>query len=154
MKLSREKMTVEREFNVYLFTWCQDASYLVDLCRQSIVFDDLAGITACLHSIAEDPEVEVSTPQLTFLLGLLCVFNLVREITSGSSNLRVPWMFACSSKCPRIKILIKKKSNVSALIHHHVYYLCRKFNTFGFISQVVRVKNRFDPSYDPDQSQG
>ena len=90
MKLSREKMTVEREFNVYLFTWCQDASYLVDLCRQSIVFDDLAGITACLHSIAEDPEVEVSTPQLTFLLGLLCVFNLVREITSGSSNLRVP----------------------------------------------------------------
>jgi hypothetical protein len=34
----------------------QDASRLVDICRQSIVFDTAAGMTACLRAIAADRE--------------------------------------------------------------------------------------------------
>jgi hypothetical protein len=32
---------------------------LLDLCRQSIVFDDLAGVAACLRAIATDPEARL-----------------------------------------------------------------------------------------------
>jgi hypothetical protein len=37
----------------------QDASRLVDLCRQSLIFDDVAGLRGCLAAIACDPEVHV-----------------------------------------------------------------------------------------------
>ena len=32
---------------------------LVDLCRQSIVFDDVEGLASCLRAIADDPNAEV-----------------------------------------------------------------------------------------------
>jgi hypothetical protein len=32
---------------------------LLDICRQSIVFDDLPAMTACLRTIAGDPDAEV-----------------------------------------------------------------------------------------------
>ncbi len=32
---------------------------LVDLCRQSIVFEQLSGIASCLRVIGEDPDVEL-----------------------------------------------------------------------------------------------
>jgi hypothetical protein len=35
----------------------QDVSRLLDLCRQSIAFDDLAGVAACLRAVARDPDV-------------------------------------------------------------------------------------------------
>jgi len=42
----------------------QDVSRLVDLCRQSVVFDDPAGVLACLEAIVNDPDVElVSHPR-------------------------------------------------------------------------------------------
>lgn len=37
----------------------QDPSRLVDLCRQCIVFEDLADLAACLQSIRIDPDVRV-----------------------------------------------------------------------------------------------
>ena len=37
----------------------QDVSRLLDLCRQSIVFDDPAGVLACLRAVAADPEVRL-----------------------------------------------------------------------------------------------
>jgi hypothetical protein len=37
----------------------QDASRLLDLCRQSILFDSLAGVAACLTAMAEDSSVEI-----------------------------------------------------------------------------------------------
>ncbi len=37
----------------------QDASRLVDLCRQNIIFDDIADISACLCSISADPDVQI-----------------------------------------------------------------------------------------------
>jgi hypothetical protein len=37
----------------------QDVSSLVDVCRQSIVFQTVENITVCLASIAEDPDVRV-----------------------------------------------------------------------------------------------
>ena len=37
----------------------QDVSLLVDLCRQSIVFDDLQNLAACLEAISSDPEARV-----------------------------------------------------------------------------------------------
>ncbi len=37
----------------------QDVSKLVDICRQSIVFDSVGGIVACLSSILQDKDVEV-----------------------------------------------------------------------------------------------
>ena len=36
-----------------------DVSRLTDVCRQSLVFKDLAGVASCLRSIAQDPEVAV-----------------------------------------------------------------------------------------------
>ena len=37
----------------------QDASRLVDICRQSIVFDSVEGIVACLRLIEQDKDVEI-----------------------------------------------------------------------------------------------
>ena len=37
----------------------QDASYLVDLCRQSVVFDDIADLASCIERLAADPDVAV-----------------------------------------------------------------------------------------------
>ncbi len=37
----------------------QDVSSLVDVCRQSIVFQTVENITACLAAILEDPDVRV-----------------------------------------------------------------------------------------------
>ena len=37
----------------------QDVSRLVDVCRQSIVFQTVDNITVCLESIAEDPDIRV-----------------------------------------------------------------------------------------------
>jgi hypothetical protein len=31
----------------------------VDLCRQSIIFDDAADISTCLHNISADPDVRI-----------------------------------------------------------------------------------------------
>ena len=45
-------------FNLCLL-YLQDASRLVDLCRQSIVFDDAADISTCLHNISTDPDVKI-----------------------------------------------------------------------------------------------
>ncbi len=36
-----------------------DVSRLTDVCRQSVVFDGLAGVAACLRTIQADPEVAV-----------------------------------------------------------------------------------------------
>ncbi len=42
-------------------TWAsQDASRLVDVCRQSIVYEDTAGLAACLAAIAVDRDVDVA----------------------------------------------------------------------------------------------
>jgi hypothetical protein len=35
-------------------------SRLVDVCRQSIIFEDLHGLASCLRAIREDDEAEVS----------------------------------------------------------------------------------------------
>jgi hypothetical protein len=32
---------------------------LVDLCRQSIIFEELSGVTSCLRAISNDPDVEL-----------------------------------------------------------------------------------------------
>ena len=37
----------------------QDASRLLDLCRQSIIFDSLAGVADCLNEIAQDSSVRI-----------------------------------------------------------------------------------------------
>ena len=37
----------------------QDASRLVDVCRQSIIFDSVAGMVSCLELITRDNNVEV-----------------------------------------------------------------------------------------------
>ncbi len=37
----------------------QDASRLLDLCRQSIIFDSLAGVAECLGVIAQDSSVRI-----------------------------------------------------------------------------------------------
>jgi hypothetical protein len=37
----------------------QDVSRLVDVCRQSIVFQTVDNITVCLESIARDPDIRV-----------------------------------------------------------------------------------------------
>ncbi len=37
----------------------QDVSWLVDLCRQSIVFEDVHSLAGCLRSIIADREIQV-----------------------------------------------------------------------------------------------
>ena len=37
----------------------QDVSRLVDLCRQSIIFEDIIDIAACLRAIGNDPDVRI-----------------------------------------------------------------------------------------------
>jgi hypothetical protein len=37
----------------------QDVSRLVDVCRQSIIFEELDALAACLCAIREDDEAEV-----------------------------------------------------------------------------------------------
>jgi hypothetical protein len=37
----------------------QDASRLLDICRQSIIFDDVPAMTACLRTITADPDAEI-----------------------------------------------------------------------------------------------
>jgi hypothetical protein len=59
----------------------QDASRLLDLCRQCILFDSLAGVAACLTAMAEDSSVKilqvaspsVRTAVICVLLTGLCV---------------------------------------------------------------------------------
>ena len=43
-----------------LWNMGQDVSRLLDLCRQSIYFESLAGIAACLAAVARDPDVAVA----------------------------------------------------------------------------------------------
>lgn len=38
---------------------CQDASLLLDLCRQCIMFEDVADIAACLRVISADLDVHI-----------------------------------------------------------------------------------------------
>ena len=51
--------SVDRAVEKVVRTYCNDVSRLVDVCRQAIVFDDLAGLAACLDWIAADQEVRV-----------------------------------------------------------------------------------------------
>ena len=37
----------------------QDTSLLVDVCRQSIVFEDLTGLADCLRAIQQDPHTDI-----------------------------------------------------------------------------------------------
>jgi hypothetical protein len=57
----------------------QDVSRLVDVCRQSIVIERAEDLAGCLHTIAEDPYVEV---QLIVYLFLHSVYNLPRQDSS------------------------------------------------------------------------
>jgi hypothetical protein len=42
-----------------LHAGAQDVSKLVDICRQSIVFNSIGGMVACLALIAQDKDVEI-----------------------------------------------------------------------------------------------
>ena len=46
---------------MYLLTsvCCQDASLLLDLCRQCIIFEDVADIAVCLREISTDLDVHI-----------------------------------------------------------------------------------------------
>ncbi len=41
----------------------QDVSRLLDVCRQSIVFEDLAGVASCLAAMRLDSDVQARTPR-------------------------------------------------------------------------------------------
>ncbi len=43
----------------------QEVARLVDVCRQSIVFDGSAALTSCLAAIGNDPEVVLARPHPT-----------------------------------------------------------------------------------------
>ena len=57
-KWCRLKST-QRAIEKVIRSYGEDASRLVDVCRQSIVFDDLQGVSACLSKIAADTDVEL-----------------------------------------------------------------------------------------------
>ena len=49
--------SAQRAIEKVIRSYGQDASRLVDVCRQSIVFEDMRGVAACLGAIAADPDV-------------------------------------------------------------------------------------------------
>jgi hypothetical protein len=51
--------SVERAVEKAVRTYCNDVSRLVDVCRQAVVFDDLASLAACLERVAADREARV-----------------------------------------------------------------------------------------------
>jgi hypothetical protein len=42
-----------------MHAWAQDKSKLVDICRQSIIFESIGGIIACLALISQDQDVKI-----------------------------------------------------------------------------------------------
>jgi len=54
-KLKKLTRAVEKLMRVYR----EDVSKLLDVCRQSIVFDRISDLTVCLRAIMNDPEVEI-----------------------------------------------------------------------------------------------
>ena len=61
------------ESKLKLCMCAQDVSRLVDVCRQSIVIERPEDLAGCLHSIAEDPHVEVLLVE--FFVTSLIVIN-------------------------------------------------------------------------------
>jgi hypothetical protein len=56
--------------NNLFFVCGQDVSHLLDVCRQSIYFESIAGVTACLAAISRDSDVELSRIKNRFDPGL------------------------------------------------------------------------------------
>jgi hypothetical protein len=52
-------MNVGSRIHTYIHTHVQDASRLVDLCRQCIVFEHFADLLLCLEAITHDPDIVV-----------------------------------------------------------------------------------------------
>jgi hypothetical protein len=52
--------TVQRAKEKVQRSYCEDVSRLVDLCRQSIIFESPGDISACLAAIATDPAVSLA----------------------------------------------------------------------------------------------
>ena len=51
--------STQRAIEKVIRSYGEDASRLVDVCRQCIVFDDLQGVSACLSKIAADTDVKL-----------------------------------------------------------------------------------------------
>jgi len=51
--------SVRRSVEKLLRSYTEDVSRLLDVCRQSIVFDTIADIAKCLEAILSDPEIQV-----------------------------------------------------------------------------------------------
>ena len=43
----------------YSYVRAQDASLVMDICRQSLIFDDPREVAACLRAVAADPAVAI-----------------------------------------------------------------------------------------------
>jgi hypothetical protein len=54
-----EGLQYHRNLRQVVRSYRGDVSRLTDVCRQSVVFNDLAGVAACLRTITADPEVAV-----------------------------------------------------------------------------------------------
>ena len=54
-QVKTEARALQKVFRTYYGNWRK----LCDLCRASIVFDDIESMTGCLRALAGDPEVEI-----------------------------------------------------------------------------------------------
>ncbi len=61
----------------------QDASRLLDICRQSIYFKSIKGVSACLEAMHNDPDVKICRIKNRFDQGLQS------EASAGYRNLAV-----------------------------------------------------------------
>ena len=76
--------------------YLQDVSRLLDLCRQTILFDSLAGVADCLTAIADDSSVkivQVTRIQLvlhcTMMVLLMSLVGETRRKTRNSEHVLV-----------------------------------------------------------------
>ncbi len=51
--------TVERAIEKLLRSYKADVSRLLDVCRQSIIFDSIADLSRCVEAVSRDPDIKI-----------------------------------------------------------------------------------------------
>jgi hypothetical protein len=130
----------------------QDVSRLVDVCRQSIVFEELHALAACLRAIREDDEAEVSPliwqrPSEIGIWSASCCICLARVGAARAADTIIP--------VPACYPIAARWSTLRCTSRTAYANLARTEQVaLGCVAQVVRVKNRMDPAHDSAESGG
>jgi hypothetical protein len=86
----------------------QDASRLLDLCRQSIIFDSLAGVADCLTEIAHDSSVRIVQVPYSSLRPLRYVLPVAAQLPLSPHSIS-----ALSKSCPAFRPLISQSTCIA-----------------------------------------